>query len=33
MRRRGVRLILTFDADFDRYPEVVRLGVAPPARG
>jgi predicted nucleic acid-binding protein len=33
MRRRGVRRILTFDADFDRYPEVVRLGVAPPARG
>ena len=33
MRRRGVRRILTFDTDFDRYPEVARLGSTPPAAG
>ena len=33
MRRRGVRRILTFATDFDRYPEVARLGSTPPAAG
>jgi predicted nucleic acid-binding protein len=30
MRRRGVRRILTFDTDFDRFPDVARIGEGSP---